>query len=72
MAYGWRQESITLNVELGDLVKMAKLPGKKGEWYVEDIECTDGDKLDMDSLEDRAVKITFGRNVVAHNIKGGN
>lgn len=61
MAYGWKDEEIALTVELSDLIKMAKLPGKRDEWYVSEIEATAGDKLSMDDPESRALKITFAR-----------
>lgn len=59
--YGWKDETIEVSVVLGDLLKAARLPGKREEYYVSEVMATLSDKLDVDDPEIRVVKIAFRR-----------
>ncbi len=69
--YGWKDESYDLSVQLGDLIKMARLPGKKDEYFINEVTVTSSDKLDMEEPDQRVLKITF-RRTVSHKLKGDN
>ena len=57
--YAWKQTELTVNISVRDTARLAKLPGKLTDWYVDEVKAIEN--VGTDDADDTVFRITFKR-----------